>query len=63
MFILKADCEPKKGLILFHEKDMDSIELCWKLFEFDPEFTSSSNGNILDMRYFFFGKHQRAFKF
>lgn len=59
MFILKADSEPKKGLILFHEKEMDLIELCWKQFEFDPEFTSSSSGNISEIQYFF-NKHHRA---
>ena len=46
MFILNADSEPHKGLILFHEKGTDLIDLCWQQFEFDPDFTSFSNGNI-----------------
>ena len=36
MFILKMGSEPKKGLILFHEKGNDLKELCWKQFELDP---------------------------
>lgn len=45
-FILKAESEPKKGLLLFHTEEDNLSELCRKHFEFDLHSTTFSRGNV-----------------
>lgn len=45
-FILKAESEPKKGILLFHTEGDNLNELCRKHFEFDLHSTTFSKGNV-----------------
>lgn len=45
-FILKAESEPRKGVLLFHTEEENLSEVCKKHFEFDLHSTTFSKGNV-----------------